>query len=298
MATEQPRTPVDLSELISAMASCVPPKVAAATVAIVGATSSVVRQIGSGTLLAVADAHFVVTAAHVLRHAQAHGMTVAVSSGDNQSFTATTGEWMLTVPSDGATSDDQFDIAVFRLSPNQVHRFASVSFVRIADVSFERDLASGYFVVSGYPGMWSSVPEAAETSMKSGLLQYGTYAFSGNTSALAGYNAERHFLLEATPATMLDPQGKPVVFRTRSGHHANMPNDLAGVSGSSVWIIGDLRMTIDSWTQGLARIVGVQTGVYPSRGAIKFTRWNAVTTLIHSAFPDLRPTIELYARME
>jgi hypothetical protein len=280
------------------MASCVPPTVAAATVVIVGAKTPVVRQIGSGTLLAVADAHFVVTAAHVLRHAQAHGMTVGVSCGDNQNFTATTGNWMLTTPSDGVASDDQFDIAVFRLSPNQVHRFAGVSFVRIADVSFERDLTSGYFVVSGYPGMWSTVPEAAtETSMKGRLLQYGTYAFSGNTSALSGYNGERHLLLEATPATMLDPQGKPVVFRTRSGHPANMPSDLAGVSGSSVWVIGDLRVPVDSWTQGLARIVGVQTGVYPSRCAIKFTRWNAVTTLIHSAFPDLRPTIELYARM-
>lgn len=297
MSTEQPRQPVDPSELIPAMASCVPSTVAAATVAIVGAKAPVVRQIGSGTLLAVADAHFIVTAAHVLRQAQAHGMTVGVSSGDNQNFTATTGNWMLTTPSDGVTSDDQFDIAVFRLSPNQVHRFAAISFVRIADVSFERDLTYGYFVVSGYPGMWSTVPEATETSMKGGLLQYGTYAFSGNTSALAGYNAERHFLLEATPATMLDPQGKPVVFRTRSGHHANMPSDMAGVSGSSVWIIGDLRVPVDSWAQGLARIVGVQTGVYPSRGAIKFTRWNAVTTLIHSAFPDLRPAIELYARM-
>lgn len=297
MPTEQPRQPVDPSELIPAMAACMPLTAAAATVAIVGAKSPVVRQIGSGTLLAVADAHFVVTAAHVLRHAQSHGMTVGVSSGDNQSFTAITGDWMLTTSSDGGASDDQFDIAVSRLSPNQLHRFAGVTFVRIADVSFERDLTSGYFVVSGYPGIWSSVPEANETSMNSGLLQYGTYAFSGNTSALAGYDPERHFLLEASPATMLDPQGKPVVFRTRLGHHASMPSDLAGVSGSSVWIIGDLRFPISSWNQGLARIVGVQTGVYPSRGAIKFTRWNAVTTLIHSAFPDLRSTIELYARM-
>jgi hypothetical protein len=297
MPSEDSHQPTNPADLVAAMALCVPDTAAASTVAVVGAKALSVRQLGTGTLLAVADAHFVVTAAHVLRQALSHGMTLGVSSGDKQNFTATTSDWMLTTSSEGHASDDKFDVAVYRLSAPELQRFVGVSFIRIADVSFERDLASGYFVVCGHPGIWSTTPGASETLMKSGLLQYGTYAFSGSTSALDGYHPEQHFLLEATRSTMLDPTGKPVVFRTRSGHHANMPNDLAGVSGSSVWMIGDLRLAVGTWAKNNARIVGIQTGVYPSRGAIKFTRWSAVTTLIHSAFPDLRSTIAMYSRM-
>ena len=131
--------------------------------------------------------------------------------------------------------------------------------------------------------------------MKSKLLQYGTWAFSGSTAALDEYDSANHFLLTATSSEMLDTVGMPVTFRTRQGFAAQMPADLRGVSGCSVWMIGDLTQPVVSWDKRASRIVGIETGVFPSRGAIKVTRWNAVTTLLYNAFPSLRPAIEMYA---
>ncbi len=128
------------------------------------------------------------------------------------------------------------------------------------------------------------------------MFQYGTFALGGSASGLDGYNPARHFLLEASPEVLLDHTGKETHFRTRGGHPAQMPADLAGVSGCSVWMIGDLRSPVESWSQDRARLVGVETSVYGKRGAIKATRWNAVTTLLYTAVPLLRPVLEMYAR--
>jgi len=37
-------------------------------------------------------------------------------------------------------------------------------------------------------------------------------------------------------------------------------------------------------------LAGIVTGVYQANGAIRATRWTAVTTLVSEAFPELRPS--------
>ena len=165
--------------------------------------------------------------------------------------------------------------------------------MRVADACFASDLSTGYFVVTGYPGIWSTVLDGSEDTMKSKLLQYGTYALAGATAALDGYDPGRHFLLTASPSEILDPLGAPATFRTRQGFPAQMPADLRGISGCSVWLIGNLTKPVESWGREPGRIVGIETGVFAERGAIKATRWNAVTTLLYNAFPPIRPAIEM-----
>lgn len=296
MQSKQHPSAVDLAALVRAMAACTPSLVTASTVAIVGMRAPFVRQIGSGTLLAVADVRFFVTAAHVLVQAKEYGMTVGISGGKGGNFTALSGNWIVTSADVGSNGDDKHDVALYRLDERQLSRLDNVEFVRIADVSFARDISSGYFVVCGFPGMWSTVSDSDDTVMKSKLLQYGTYAFEGSTSGLNGYDPERHFLLQATPESMLDHNGEPTHFRTRSGHSANMPGDLAGISGCSVWMIGDFNTPVANWSKQAARIVGIETSVFTRTGAIKATRWNAVMSVLHAAYPELRRTIEMYAR--
>jgi len=288
-------SPSQLTEVTRAMSACVPELTVTSTIAIVGAKAPVVRQLGSGTLLAVADLRFVLTAAHVVRESARHELTLGISGGQNGHFTAAGGNWILSAASSPDPADDKYDIALYQLNDYQISRLAGIEFVRIADASYVSDLSNGYFVVTGFPGMWSTVLDGAEVTMKSKLLQYGTYAFSGSTSALAGYDAAHHFLLEATPSEVLDHTGKPTTFRTRTGFTAQMPADLRGISGCSVWMIGDLTTPVATWAKNASRIVGIETGVFPSRGAIKASRWNAVTTLLYNAFPTLRSTIEIYA---
>jgi hypothetical protein len=294
--TSQELSTEQIAALVRAMAACTPTLVAASTVAIVGGRSPVVRQIGTGTLLAIADARFVVTAAHVLVQVKELGMTVGISGGHAGNFTALPGDWIVTSADAGSNDNDAHDVALYKLNDRQVDRLDGVEFVRIGDVSFSDNLSSGYFVVCGFPGMWSTVSDSDDAVMKSKLLQYGTYPFMGSTTALNGYDPRRHFLLQGTSDSTLDHNGEPTAFRTRSGHSADMPRDLGGVSGCSVWMIGDFRTPVPNWSRQSARIVGIETGVFHERGALKATRWNAVASVLHSAFPELRPVIEMYAR--
>jgi hypothetical protein len=280
-----------LKALLQAMSASIPDAVAASSVAIVVANRPFVRHLGSGTLLAVADRRFVVTAAHVIRAAQS---TVGISGGSNNNFIATAGTWLLSAQSN-EDEDDPFDLAVYPLEESQITPLEGRTFLRIGDVSFESDLSRAFFVVSGFPSIWSTETSEADEPMKLRLLQYSTYAYGGSTVALQGYDARHHVLLDAKPEHVFDSSGSAIEFRTRSGYAAQMPQDLRGISGCSVWMIGDLSIPCHQWRLDHARLVAVETGVFPGRAAIKATRWNAVTTLLYSAFMDLRSTIELYA---
>jgi hypothetical protein len=271
---------------------CIPDLSIRSSVALVQPSGTLLRQIGSGTLLAVAEHKFIVTAAHVVRCALKDGRTLGVSGSINDKFVATSGKWIVSGGEDN--SEDPFDVAIYEFSSEQSSHFIPESFVRIGDVSFEEDLSNKYFLVTGFPGMWSTTSANDVEPIKSRLLQYGTYAFRGNTVGLTGFRPDHHILLEAKPEDTVDNIGNPISFRTRNGFPAQIPADLAGISGSSVWAIGDLQIPMAAWSSKHSRLVGIETSVYAIRGVIKATRWNAITTLLYQAFPAVRPTIEMY----
>ena len=167
---------------------------------------------------------------------------------------------------------------------------------RIADVSFANDLASVYFVVLGFPGMWSTTSYDDAEIVELKLLQYGTGAFGGSKAGLEGYSEASHFLLDAKHDELFDQDGNAMSFRTRQGFPATMPGDMAGISGGSVWAIADMRTPVQAWSKSNPRLVGVETGVYRGSRAIKVTRWSAIASLLHAAFPDLRPVLTMYVR--
>ena len=278
------------------MAACVPSLTVRSTVGLVASKDRVLRQIGSGTLLAVADRQFVVTAAHVARDASEVGATVGVSGTLDGNFVAAAGTWLLSGDPGQPTQDDR-DVAVYPLSRSQGTRFDPTAFVRVGDVAFLADTSSGCFVVTGFPVMWSSSLTPEEVTMKSKMLQYGTFALAGSTAGLVGFAPERHFLLEATPEFLLDSGGQRTSLRTRTGHPAQMPNDLVGVSGCSVWKIGDFTRPFDTWSAREAKLVGVETSVYKQRRAIKVTRWASVASLLYVAVPETRRVLEMYEHM-
>jgi hypothetical protein len=281
----------ELPGLLRSMESSIPSAAATSSVAIVEADRPNVRHLGSGTLFAVADRRFVVTAAHVVRAAQS---TIGITGGSDNNFVATAGTWHLSA-SDGVDGGDPFDVAVYALDDAQIARLNGCTFLRIGDVSFESDLSGAFFLVCGFPAIWSSATSAVEDPMKLCLMQYSTFSYEGSTSALQGYEARHHLLLDAKPECTYDSSGMPAEFKTRLGHPAQMPHDLQGISGCSVWIVGHLSVPCCDWRPEAARVVAVETGVFTGRAAIKATRWNAVTTLLYTAFADLRSTISIYA---
>jgi hypothetical protein len=241
------------------------------------------HQFGTGTLLKVADDVLLVTAAHVIRQAYQQDKGLCVATGN--SFTQIYGDWYL-------SESDAFDIAALRLPKNVVSELKAVSYFRLQDIDFSSDLSNGIFCLFGYPGLLSKPSTPKDTMMSLKPFQYTTYAYPGETGGLSAYQERYHLLLDGGEE-LKDVEGKPVLFHDRNGNRLQVPRDLGGISGCSVWKIGDRNRPLSQWKQYRPRVVAVQTGVYPERQVIKATRWVAISTLLYEAYPDLRPVMSL-----
>ena len=278
-------------EFVANAMKAVPDAVAKSTVAIVVGANKAVSHLGSGFLLAIADARFVVTAAHVLDGG--YPRTVGVTARP-PAFVATSGEWMRSTG--GAPNAHDFqDVAVYRLSDAQIERFDAASFLRLTEFCFEETLTDGYFLLSGFPGLWATTADQSNKTLSFRMLQYGGPAYNGDVVGLEAYDCAEHLLIEAREEGSFGPGGSEMDMRTRSGIRANFPGDLKGASGCGVWQIGSLTKSPETWAAADAKVVGFFTATYKRRQLIRATRCRAVTMLIGQAYPDLRDAIRLYA---
>jgi len=284
---------VNIAKAIDAVVSSL---VINSTVAIVCTTQSKsIVQVGSGTLLSIADSCFLVTAAHVARATQKMGGTPGIIGLKASLPTALTGEWTLSSSDSESAIGDKYDIALYRLNENQKQRLTGCEFVRIGDVDFSSDLQNGYFVLCGFPSVWSVTSNNCSEPLILRPLLYGVTSYVGLPTGLQGFDTNYHLLFEAIAEKTLDHQGRSARMRTRSNHWVSMPGGLRGISGCSVWLIGNVTSPIHTWNPKDARIVGVETGVFEgAHPTIKASKWNAVLSLIYAAYSDLRPSIDLY----
>lgn len=272
--------------LFKALAAQIPKHVETSSVVLVEALGKTVRQLGSGTLVALAEKRFVVTAAHVILEAQRKSSTLGVGVGTAGNFVAVTGDWTV--------SEALFDIAVYELKSDQINQMKGCSYIRIADVAFNSDLSNALFVVTGFPSVWASPSGSEDEVVALKHLQYWTYSYDGPVNGFDGYSDRYHFLLHAKPEELLGSDGKQFVFKGWSGFSARLPEDLKGISGCAVWRVGDIRAPASTWSPEDVKLVGVETGIFKTNTAIKVTRWALVTTLLYQTVPEVRPVIELY----
>ena len=280
------------SEIYRLVDSFIPALAWDATVAIVAATGTTLYQFGTGTLFRVADESFVVTAAHVPKVAEKKGLRLCITGVDG--FIPLPRRWIGSADQQYGTNSDPFDVAVVQLGPDCVQKLTAKVFLRFDDIISSDDLTSGVFTVFGYPACWSRPSGNRSEVLELKPLQYTTYAFEGDTDALEEYQQRFHLLLSAAIEETSEITGNPVAFSDRQGLPARFPGDLGGISGSSVWKIGDRATPIRDWKSRAPKLVGVQIGVYHRKKIIKATRWIAVSTLLHEAFPALRPAMSLW----
>jgi hypothetical protein len=250
-------------------------------------------QLGTGILFAVADIHFVITAAHVIRIAQGKDKTIGISNGRG-SFYVPDKDWYVTCPFQYGSVVDPFDIAIYQLPPDKLEQFSGKKFLRLSDVDFDEPSATAVYSLFGYPGIWAAPGSMDDPTVSLKALEFTTYAFDEDVSDLTNYKPEFHLLMGATFGECTDIDASPMSFRRRDGREARFPGDLGGISGCCVWRIGDLRIPLKEWRQQ-PLMVAVQTSVYPNKAVIQATRWVGVTTLIHEAFPELRPALRVHA---
>jgi hypothetical protein len=264
------------------------------TVPIVIFHEGAVRHFGTGTLFRVADHFFLVTAGHVIKQACEHNKSLGIGGSDDGHFIALSGETLVSSEGQYGTSADPLDIALHRLSPATVARLVKKRFLLFDDIEFEPQSATAVYTIFGFPAVWSSPSKTVDEKVTYKALQYTTYRYDRDASALEEYQDRLHLLLDGQLDQATNEDATPVEFHDRDGRPIAFPRGLGGVSGCSVWRIGDLTTPLENWTTEKSRLVAVQTGVYHAKRAIKATRWIAVSTLIHDAFPDLRPAMGLW----
>jgi hypothetical protein len=265
------------------------------TVAIVIADPPNVHQLGSAILFQLADFHFVVTAAHVIQAASDAKKTIAISGSIDRHFIPVVNNWIRSAGTEDGGPDD-YDIAVYRLPPDAVEKLQHVRFLRLSDVAFDDPGPRAVYTLFGFPGLWTrpSTSDGERLSVKP--LEFTTYAYDGSPKGLLRFDPRLHLLLSGAADDISAPDGAPIEFEDRFGQKARLPIGLKGVSGCSVWHIGDLDVPIEQWGQRGARLAGVEIGVYQPYAAIKVVRWIVVTTLLNAAFPELRPVLKLLLR--
>ena len=106
--------------------------------------------IGTCTLLAYLGAHFVVTAAHVIDHAEHTTLYIGPLEGD---FVKIEGQFQCTTAPGGKRSDDHFDFAFWRLPDALVEPLnQGDGFIREDEISHNRGYTNGrQYMLVGYP---------------------------------------------------------------------------------------------------------------------------------------------------
>lgn len=245
---------------------------------------------GTGTLFAVGTDCFLITAAHVLRSAKDTETSVYAATPEND-FVQLSGNWIV---SNDEESNGVLDVAGLILGDELKQRFESARLLRLSDVSFDFNVQYGVFCVYGYPAIWMHKNDENPSTLDSKAIQYATYTYEGSTSSLKDFDSRYHLALNASLDEARDENAEAVDFSYRGGVPARFPGDLGGISGCSVWHVGDRRHTLEKWPTVEPRIVGIETCVYPTKAVMRATRWNAVATMLHNCFPQTRSVFDLH----
>jgi len=281
------------SRFIEAVSPLLPSSVWKSTVPIVEVRGSRLCQFGTGTVLRIADAAFLVTAAHVALAMRRDGVKYALGAPSG-SFTDVSGDWITSAPGQYGFRDDPFDVAVLKLGEKQVSALFGIEYLQMDDVSDAVGSGRFLFCLCGFPSVWSTPSEGEGQALSLKPFQFTTYEYEGSTSGLGTFEPRFHLLLNPAPDGIRDHDGNEVSMLSYSGYPTRFPKDLGGISGCSVWRIADTQAPRSDWSNRGAKWVGIQTGVYPEAKAIKATRWIAVRTVLWEAFPNLRPALSLW----
>jgi hypothetical protein len=272
------------SQVIRRIGNMVPTDlVSASSVAILIELGSRLSVLGSGTLFRIAEESFVITAAHVMKDSKGKNLRLAPGLCNPVDV----------IPlQEAAILDerDAFDVAAVHLDSHVAEKIDPRRFLRLCNVSFIEDFAEGFYLVFGYPQMMFS---HAQGSIRIVLFHHGGPAYKRETSMIPNYDSDVSFLLDADIEETRGVDGKLMEFRYPQGLSAPFPTELKGISGGSVWQVmrnpHDIREDPSN-----ARIVAVEVAVCQSRRCIRATKWKAVSHMLRSEMPRLRPAIDMW----
>jgi hypothetical protein len=236
----------------------------------------------TGTLLRIAEAHFLVTAAHVLETAEKYKAEIAVGVIGNAHPLKIAGASF-------KSTDDALDVAIWRLSDKSVEFLSANTFLQLRDIRTPDRFDDDFYFVCGFPCEHSNSSSSTAQRATVQPFQFCTTLFNGDIKATPGFNADLHVLLDGARDHLHKGTGADVAF----------PNRFNGMSGCPIWKAQALGVPRESWKPGQAKLVAVQTCAYPNHKVhriLRGTTWKAVGSLIVAVYPELRPSFDLYYR--
>jgi hypothetical protein len=259
-------------------------------VMVVGAKAPRFGLVGSGVLFQVADAHFLVTAAHVFRRAHLSGFTTGISC-DNNRFLALCGQWHAVSLESFEAFEDSVDIAIYRFNSGETARLREYKFLRMNDVGNTR--TNGIYTVLGFPGVLAGLVDGASDTSHRRALALTIPAHEGPLPHLHNFNPGHSFVLNANSGFSTGNEGKPILMSDFSNNAQNTLNDMKGMSGGPVWLIATSGTNPATWSRDLPKLVGVQIGVFPENDLLRGTKWECVIDLIRTCWPELSMALDI-----
>ena len=221
----------------------------------------------------------------MVREAKKHGTPLYITHDESGHPLNPTGFWFAS-GDDSNESEDFYDLAVLRFDVDTVPCLANKSFLRLHDISTERETGNDIYCVLGFPSELATSANFRGATLSLTPLEYFATQYDEYVGNLPNFDPNTHILIDATRNLMRDVEG----VKRLDG----FPKELNGISGASIWKTNALNVPIEHWTPQLARIIAVQTRVYrKDHSIIKGTRWTAVEKMLYSAIPEIRPALGL-----
>lgn len=229
---------------------------------------------GSGVLLRIADASFVLSASHVLKRASEATLRLAPSVEGSRFVTISS------LDLQRSKDTEHLDIGWMRLSEDDSQKLAiHKRFLRMSHLDTEQRMSEGAYVVAGYPVELTKVDKNEITANRFSYL-----------TNLAPVENE-------IPGVTLGLSFKSSILRHEDGTDtARMPS-LGGISGCGIWRVwaDSQGNPIGRWDTSWIRLAGIEHAV-TSRRSIRGTIIGHMLGMIARSYPELLPSIRVSLR--
>lgn len=231
---------------------------------------------GSGVLLKIADAAFLISARHVFEAATEALLLIGPMSAPSLFVPLRTPTIKISVDA------DTVDVGYTRLPDDVAAQLGSYGkhFLRMSELALDDVPQDGLYNVVGYPKV-SNVPDYVEKLIKPTPFMYGTYLCGGEVDGYA-------------PGTSIALRWSSNEVTMPSGEMGRMPT-LGGISGCGMWLLHADHARperLDRWAPDQIRLAGIEHRVL-SKQWIKGTLIRRVIELMLNDYPDLRDSIRL-----
>jgi len=254
------------------------PRIKASTAPLLGIDIKQIPKIfASAILVKIGDAHFAITAGHVLD--QRSNLDLYIGSGEKFLLLQGCSFGSTKISNSGNRDQDKIDLGIIRLSEKMIEHMQENEFLSLDDTyTLEGATTTGHYVFAGYPFSRN------KNAIRNGKAEAKLFSFVADTAPLSEYqkvglDPNISLLLRFDKKKLYNQAGQAV------------GPDLLGVSGGGVWFLDNVYTTtplnpllvaifIEWWEKSREKKP-------PKR--LLATKLHVALSAIWSRFPEVRP---------